>query len=115
MNNFVVEVQDFHKTYGNFTAVDGSSFEVQRGEIFALLGPNGAGKTTTLECLEGLRQPDGGVLALGLALYLFNWDNQNKMHSNSMLGVLAMMPYALAAGYGLVITHLGVPYVSFTQ
>jgi len=35
---------------------------VQRGEIFGLLGPNGAGKTSTLECLEGLRQPDGGTL-----------------------------------------------------
>jgi len=42
--------------------VDGVSFEVQRGEIFGLLGPNGAGKTTTLECLEGLRQPDSGML-----------------------------------------------------
>jgi ABC-2 type transport system ATP-binding protein len=40
------------------------SFEVQRGEIFGLLGPNGAGKTTTLECLEGIRKPDGGQLRI---------------------------------------------------
>ena len=62
MSNPVISVQDFTKRYGDFTAVDGISFAVQRGEIFGLLGPNGAGKTTTLECLEGIRQPDGGSL-----------------------------------------------------
>lgn len=62
IHDAVVQVQNFRKTYNDFTAVDGISFEVYRGEIFGLLGPNGAGKTTTLECLEGLRTPDSGVL-----------------------------------------------------
>ena len=62
MCNLAIEVRDFKKSYGNFTAVDGISFSVNRGEIFGLLGPNGAGKTSTLECLEGLRRPDGGSL-----------------------------------------------------
>jgi ABC-2 type transport system ATP-binding protein len=62
MNNTVIEVQDFRKSYGDVVAVDGISFEVKRGEIFGLLGPNGAGKTSTLESLEGLRAPDGGLL-----------------------------------------------------
>ncbi|HVU13007.1 MAG TPA: ABC transporter ATP-binding protein [Phototrophicaceae bacterium] len=62
MNDPVVQVQHFHKAYGNFVAVEDASFDVYRGEIFALLGPNGAGKTTTLESLEGLRQPDRGQL-----------------------------------------------------
>ena len=62
MNDTMITVENFRKTYGDFTAVDGISFAVQRGEVFGLLGPNGAGKTTTLECLEGLRQPDGGRL-----------------------------------------------------
>ena len=62
MNEYVIQVQDFRKVYGNVVAVDGISFEVRRGEIFGLLGPNGAGKTSTLETLEGLRSPDGGVL-----------------------------------------------------
>jgi ABC-2 type transport system ATP-binding protein len=67
VNETILTVKDFRKTYGNFVAVDGISFEVHRGEIFGLLGPNGAGKTTTLECLEGLRQPNGGTLdILGL-------------------------------------------------
>ena len=62
MDEIVLSVRDFRKTYGNFVAVAGISFEVQRGEIFGLLGPNGAGKTTTLECLEGIRKPDAGAL-----------------------------------------------------
>ncbi|MFH1775863.1 MAG: ABC transporter ATP-binding protein [Chloroflexota bacterium] len=62
MNDIVIRVKDFSKAYGDFVAVDGISFEVQRGEIFGLLGPNGAGKTSTLESLEGLRASDGGDL-----------------------------------------------------
>ncbi len=62
MKNSVIEVKDFRKTYGNHVAVDGISFDVKPGEIFGLLGPNGAGKTSTLECLEGLRAPNGGSL-----------------------------------------------------
>ena len=62
MNDVMVSVRNFRKTYGDFEAVQGISFEVQQGEIFGLLGPNGAGKTSTLECLEGLRAPTGGEL-----------------------------------------------------
>ena len=58
----MIEVKNLTKQYGDIRAVDGISFEVQAGEIFGLLGPNGAGKTSTLECLEGLRQPNGGSL-----------------------------------------------------
>ena len=61
-NKRIIEVRNFTKSYGDFTAVDGISFDIHTGEIFSLLGPNGAGKTTTLECLEGLRQPTAGVL-----------------------------------------------------
>ncbi len=64
MNDLAVEVRDLRKTYDGVTAVDGISFQVRRGEIFGLLGPNGAGKTSTLECLEGLRAPDGGSLRI---------------------------------------------------
>jgi ABC-2 type transport system ATP-binding protein len=63
----VIEVQALQKTYGDVVAVDAVSFDVLQGEIFGMVGPNGAGKTTTIECLEGLRQPDGGsVRLLGL-------------------------------------------------
>lgn len=62
MNESVMSIKNFTKTYEDFVAVDEISFNVNRGEIFGLLGPNGAGKTTTLECLEGLRQLDGGEM-----------------------------------------------------
>ena len=55
-----ITVTGLAKSYGGVRAVDGVSFTVGRGEIFALLGPNGAGKTTTLEILEGFRRRDGG-------------------------------------------------------
>ena len=57
-------VRELRKRYGTIEALRGVSFDVQRGETFGLLGPNGAGKTTTLECLAGLRRPDGGEIAL---------------------------------------------------
>ena len=63
-----ISVRDLRKSYGQVKAVDGVSFEVQRGEFFGILGPNGAGKTTTLEIVEGLRQADSGQASvLGLA------------------------------------------------
>ncbi len=63
----VIRVSGIRKTYGATVAVDDISFEVHDGEIFGLIGPNGAGKTTTMECVEGLRAPDRGVISvLGL-------------------------------------------------
>ena len=62
-----IVVRNLAKSYGPTRAVDGLSFGVAPGEVFALLGPNGAGKTTTLEILEGYRAPDTGeVRILGL-------------------------------------------------
>jgi ABC-2 type transport system ATP-binding protein len=63
----VVRVEGIRKHYGRTIAVDDVSFDVRPGEIFGLIGPNGAGKTTTMECVEGLRSPDRGTIAvLGL-------------------------------------------------
>ncbi len=63
----VLSVQHLEKRYGKTLAVDDVSLEVYEGEIFGLIGPNGAGKTTTMECLQGLRRQDRGVLSvLGL-------------------------------------------------
>ncbi|MCJ7471581.1 MAG: ABC transporter ATP-binding protein [Actinobacteria bacterium] len=81
-NDIVVEVKDLKKTYGDTIAVDGISFNIKKGEIFGLLGPNGAGKTTTLECIEGLRKPDGGSFSLmGLS------PDHGHINMQNMIGV----------------------------
>jgi ABC-2 type transport system ATP-binding protein len=67
LDEWVVEVEDLVRRYGDLTAVDGISFRVARGEVFGLVGPNGAGKTTTLETIEGLQTPtSGSTRVLGL-------------------------------------------------
>lgn len=58
----IIVVKDLVRTFGDFTAVANTSFDVQRGEIFGLLGPNGAGKTTTFRMLCGLLPASSGYL-----------------------------------------------------
>jgi len=58
----VVTVRGLRKTYGKRVVVDGLDLTVAAGEIVGLVGANGAGKTTTVECIQGLRRPDAGVL-----------------------------------------------------
>jgi ABC-2 type transport system ATP-binding protein len=72
-----IEISSVKKSYGNLKAVDGASFSVNEGEIFALLGPNGAGKTTLIEILEGLRKRDEGTVKI---LGFDPWENGNLLH-----------------------------------
>lgn len=58
--NKVIEVQDLTKTFGDFTAVNAITFEVEKGEIFGFLGANGAGKTTAMKMLIGISAPTSG-------------------------------------------------------
>jgi len=57
----MIEVSGLRKTYGDFAAVVGNDFEIDRREIFGVVGPNGAGKTTTLKMLAGLIEPTAGT------------------------------------------------------
>ncbi|HMS84779.1 MAG TPA: ABC transporter ATP-binding protein [Nitrospira sp.] len=67
----VLKVSQLTKRFGNFTAVDGVSFEMRPGEILGLLGPNGAGKTTTIQMLLGLVTPtSGSIEVFGLDLLM---------------------------------------------
>jgi len=72
-----VEVSSVRKTYGSINAVDGVSFSVEKGEIFAVLGPNGAGKTTLIEMLEGLRKAEQGTMKV---LDLDPWGESDLLH-----------------------------------
>lgn len=64
MRKKIMEVSDLRKSYGDFEAVKGISFDVYEGEIFGLLGPNGAGKSTTLEIMETLRTKSSGRIQI---------------------------------------------------
>ncbi len=60
----MIHVEKLVKKFGEITAVDGVSFDVPAGEIFAFLGPNGAGKTTTIQMLTTLLMPTAGAIAI---------------------------------------------------
>ncbi|SHE78924.1 ABC-2 type transport system ATP-binding protein [Marinitoga hydrogenitolerans DSM 16785] len=81
MNN-VIEIKNLKKYYDNTRAVDGISFEVRKGEVFAFLGPNGAGKTTTLEIIEGLRKKDDGEV-----IYFGRYNSPSDFYIKERIGV----------------------------
>ena len=60
-----IDVQHIVKRFGDFTAVDGITFNVRQGEIFGLLGPNGAGKSTLIRMLTTLIPPTEGTAIVG--------------------------------------------------
>src|SRR6266571_1839698 len=64
MTEPIVQVRNLTKRFGEFTAVDGVSFDIRQGEILGLLGPNGAGKTTTIQMLLGLITPTAGEIRM---------------------------------------------------
>ncbi|PKO19088.1 MAG: multidrug ABC transporter ATP-binding protein [Chloroflexi bacterium HGW-Chloroflexi-10] len=95
----IIQAKGLHKIYGETIAVDNITFEIQRGEIFGMLGPNGAGKTTTIECIEGLRQPDGGTVQV------FGLDPQrNEYEIRERIGIQfqsAALPARIKVGEAL--------------
>ena len=64
MNEPAVMVQNLTKSFSGRRVVDGLSFQVQKGEVFALLGHNGAGKSTTIDLILGLKAPDEGSASI---------------------------------------------------
>jgi ABC-2 type transport system ATP-binding protein len=80
---YAIEVENLTKRYGHLQAIDGITFNVRKGEVFALLGPNGAGKTTTVEIIETIRRPTSGkVHLLGMDV------TREKRHLVHRIGVL---------------------------
>ena len=105
----MIQVENLTKTFGQFTAVKGISFQVQQGEIFAFLGPNGAGKTTTIKMLTTLLRPTAGTILLdgfnplvqqkearqrfGIVFQDPSLDNEQTAYENMVLhGVLYHVP-----------------------
>ncbi len=79
----MIEVNSLHKEYGPFKAVNGVSFQVNRGEILGFLGPNGAGKSTTMKMITGFIRPTEGTVKIdGLNV------QENPVQIKSMIGYL---------------------------
>ena len=64
MSEPLLVAEDLHLRFGGITALDGVSFTVERGELFAVIGPNGAGKTSIFNCLNGVYRPQRGSIRL---------------------------------------------------
>lgn len=79
---YIVEAEGLRKTFADFVAVDGISFQVSKGECFGILGPNGAGKTSTIRMIYGFSPMTGG------SLKIFGLDMTKAFHEiKSRIGV----------------------------
>jgi ABC-2 type transport system ATP-binding protein len=84
---FVV-VKDLHKSFKDFKAVNGVSFNINKGEIFGLLGPNGAGKTTTIRMMSTVLEPDSGDVIIG--------GHSIKREAEAIRDIIGVCPQELA-------------------
>src|SRR2546428_5123159 len=92
----IVQVRNLTKRFGDFTAVDGVSFDIRQGEILGLLGPNGAGKTTTIQMLLGLITPTAGEISMfGLP---FDRHREEILGRVDLPSTYDSLPHALALG-----------------
>lgn len=83
----MIEVRNLTKRYGNNTAVDGISFDIEPGKIYGLLGPNGAGKSTTMNMITGcLAATDGSVKINGYDIF------ERPMEAKRCIGYLPEIP-----------------------
>ena len=107
MEEVVIEVKKLYKYFAEVKAVNGISFEVEKGSIFGLLGPNGAGKSTTIETLIGLLDREKGQINI------LGFDpEKNKEKLQEKIGVQLQSP---ALFDKLTVTELVSLFASFYQ
>lgn len=98
----IVEIRQLTKRFGDFTAVDRVSFDIQPGETVGLLGPNGAGKTTIFQMLLGVVTPtEGSIHMFGLDLIKHREEILRQVNFSS---TYISMPYALTVEENLRVT-----------
>lgn len=109
MKESLLKVENLLKNYGDFYAVNGISFSVKPGEIFALLGNNGAGKTTTIKMITGQVRPTGGKVVVGGK---DAWENRRQRKLIGYVPDEPILHEELTAGQMLIYTGglYGVPH-----
>src|SRR5436305_14459293 len=90
-----IEVRNIVKRFGNFTAVDGVSFDVAEGEVFGLLGPNGAGKSTLIRMMTTLLEITGG------SAHIAGYDVQTQ--PNQARCSIGVIPQAMTSDLDLTV------------
>jgi ABC-2 type transport system ATP-binding protein len=100
--DWILRADSLVKRFGDITAVDNISFEIQKGEIFGFLGPNGAGKTTSIKIMSGLLKPDSGSIiinnldkkgSIGICpQHLVVWENLTCIEQIRFMGQMYDMP-----------------------
>jgi ABC-2 type transport system ATP-binding protein len=83
-----LSLEQLHKRYGEFVAVEAISLELARGQVLGFLGPNGAGKTTTLRMITGLLEPTAGRIDVcGVDA------RRDRQRAKQMIGFIGDRPY----------------------
>ena len=77
---YILQTNNLRKQYGNFSALDGLTLHIKKGDIYGLVGRNGSGKTTFMRVVTGLQSPTSGSYTLCGAEY--GGDDINKMRSH---------------------------------
>lgn len=109
MTDYIIETQNITKKFNGFTAVDGLSLQINRGEVFGFLGPNGAGKTTSIKMMVGLLKPTSGQVKIDgqdmrkldkgiigvCPQELVLWDNLTCAESLKLMGDMYQVPKAI--------------------
>ncbi len=120
MSQAIVQVENLNLTYKSLHAVQNVSFSVKPGEIVAVIGQNGSGKTSTVECIEGLRKPDSGLIRVfgkdpwlyrseiykGMGVQLQEAEYPSKIRVEEQCRLFASF-YERPADWNLLLTQMG--------
>ena len=120
MSQEIVHVENLNLAYKNLHVIQNVSFSVKSGEILAVIGQNGSGKTSTVECIEGLRKPDSGLIRVfgkdpwlhrskvhkEMGVQLQEAEYPSKIRVEELCGLFASF-YERPADWELLLTQLG--------